>query len=382
MPERLGLELVLDGMAAHPGSLALNHVALDGVAGGRLVFRDRIGGGLHTVGADVVINAAGAHIDAVNARLGLATAYIGGQKGSHLVVANERLRAAIGDNLVYFGAADGRIGLLYPFMGHVLVGSTDIPVASPDDPVCEDRERRYMLDTVAEIFPDIHVADEEVVYTYSGVRPLPRSDGHDPGAVSRDHSIREDRLAPGVPVLSLIGGKWTTFRGFAEEASDRALERLGRVRRLSTRLVPIGGGRDYPTDDRSRQAALAALREAVESGARAETLFDRYGTKAGEIARWCAARQDRPLETVPDYSRGEIGFLAAREAVRRLADLIFRRTDIALSGRLRRDVVAEVGEVAAAELGWERERLADEIEDVLAIAVRKHRIRQDALQAA
>ncbi len=371
--ERLGLELLLDGMAANPGSLAVNHLALEGAEGGALRFRDTVDGALHRVEAGVVVNAAGAWIDGANGALGLSTRYIGGNKGSHLLVDNPRLLEALGDRMVYFGAADGRVALLYPFMGLVLVGSTDIPVTDPDAVFCTPEERDYMLGTVREIFPGIPVAPDQVVYTYCGVRPLPRSDAADPGAVSRDHSIRTDRLpGSGAPVHSLIGGKWTTFRGFAAEAADLVLRDLGRPRRRSTELEPIGGGRDYPTSPEGRRALLAAVEAAGAAPGRAETLVERYGTRAAAVAAWCAARQDAPLPALPAYTRAEIGFIMEREMVGRLADVLFRRTDIALSGRLTPEVARAAAAVGGEALGWDAARQADELGRVAARAATFH----------
>ena len=372
--ERLGLELVLDGLAARPtSSLAINHLALEGAAGGALALRDRITGGAYHVTAEVVVNAAGAWIDKANAALGLDTRYIGGHKGSHLVVDNPRLLAALDGKMVYFGASDGRVALLYPFMGHVLIGSTDIPVEDPDSATCSDAERDYMLGTVREIFPGIPVFTDQVIYTYCGVRPLPCSEGLDPGAVSRDHSIRTDRL-PGtaIPVHSLIGGKWTTFRGFAAEAADLVLADLGRRRTSSTDLEPIGGGRDFPRTEAAKRALLARLTTLGASPARAQVLLDRYGTRALVLAERCAARQDTPLETLPDYSRAEIGYLLEREMVEGLADLVFRRTDIALSGRLTPAVARELADLASETLGWSERRCADELARLAHTAATRH----------
>ncbi|WP_237477388.1 glycerol-3-phosphate dehydrogenase/oxidase [Lichenibacterium dinghuense] len=363
--ERLGLELLLDGMEANPGSLAVNHLALEGAEGGALLLRDTVGGALHRVEAGIVVNAAGAWIDGANEALGLPTRYIGGNKGSHLLVDNPRLLHALGGRMVYFGAADGRVALLYPFMGLVLVGSTDIPVTDPDEVRCTPEERDYMIGTVREIFPHIPIKPDEVVYTYCGVRPLPRSDASDPGSVSRDHSIRTDRLpGSGAPVHSLIGGKWTTFRGFAAEAADLVLKDLGRPRRLSTELMPIGGGRDYPATADERRALLAAIARAGASPARAETLLERYGTRAGAVARWCADRQDAPLPALPAYTRAELGYMMENEMVGRLTDLLFRRTDIALSGRLTPEVARAAAAVGGDVLGWDAARQADELRRV------------------
>ena len=373
--ERLGLELLLDGMAANPGSLAVNHCALTGSDGPSLELEDGLNRQTHRVTADVVINAAGAWIDRVNAKLGIASAYIGGAKGSHVILDNPALHEALAGKMVYFGASDGRVGLLYPFLGQVLIGSTDVPISDPDLAVCEETERDYMLAIVREVFPRIPVSAGQVTYVYSGVRPLPKSTSGDSGAVSRDHSITEDRM-PGteVPVYSLIGGKWTTFRGFAEEAADRALSRLGRPRRMSTELEPIGGGRNFPRNNIERAKALDDLSAIGVERERCATLLDRYGSRAALIARRCAEPGDLPLSSVTGYSHSEIAFIFQNEVAGRLADVLFRRTDIALSGRLTRAVAREVATIGAQALGWDARRIAGELFHVSEIANTRHRI--------
>ena len=371
--ERLGLELVLDGMAAQPASLAVNYMGLDGCEDGELVLSDRTTGDTARVTADVVVNAAGAWIDRTSAALGLATRYIGGQKGSHLIVDNPRLLQALDGKMVYFGAADGRVALLYPFMGHVLIGSTDIPVEHPDDVACSPDERDYMLATVREIFPEIPLSVDQVVYTYCGVRPLPRSDATNPGAVSRDHSIRIDRLPhTAIPVHALIGGKWTTFRGFAEEAADRVLADLGRRRSVDTRLLPIGGGRDFPATTEARVELVTRIAASGVSASRAADLLDRYGTQAIDVANWCGVRQDTPLPSLPAYSRAEIDYILSNELVGTLADVVFRRTDIALSGRLTPAVARAVADVARDMLGWSPERCARDVAEIARLASNRH----------
>ena len=373
--ERLGLELLLDGMEANPGSLAVNHCALAGSAGVALRLEDRLGGQAHLVTADVVINAAGAWIDRVNGNLGIASAYIGGAKGSHLILDNPELFSALAGKMVYFGASDGRVGLLYPFLGQVLVGSTDVPIADPDLAVCEDFERDYMLAIVREVFPGIAVSVGQVKYVYSGVRPLPKSGAQDAGSVSRDHSIAEDRM-PGsnIPVYSLIGGKWTTFRGFAAEAADRVLGHLARPRRMSTQDEPIGGGRNFPGSAIEHAKAIDGLTAFGLERQRCATLFERYGSRATLIAKHCAEAGDVPLSGVAGYSHSEIGFIFQNEVTGRLADVVFRRTDIALSGRLTSDVAREVAMIGAQALGWDEKRVADEMSDVSDIARNVHRI--------
>jgi glycerol-3-phosphate dehydrogenase len=351
--ERLGLELVRDGLALNESSVARNYMPATGRGeGDTLLLAEEATGCTHAVRADIVVNAGGAWIDKVNAALGVDSSHMGGNKGAHVIVRNQRLLDALKGRMIYFGTRDGRVNLLYPLMGNVLIGSTDIPVADPDEAGCDEIEIRYLLGVVSEIFPDIPLGRSDVVFTYWGVRPLPRADGLDPGAVSRDHHIAEDRL-PGsdTPILSLIGGKWTTFRGFSEQAADRILGRLGRARRRHTREMPIGGGRDFPQSASARQTFIADLAGRSDH-ARAATLFERYGTYAKVLAA-ALEGTDEPLPALPDYSTGEIAFLCRTEAVARLADLLFRRTDIALSGRLSRAAIEAVGGIAAAALGWD-----------------------------
>ncbi len=380
LPERLGLELVLDGGRANPGSVALTHTGLAGRDGDALLLRDETTGEALRVTADVVVNAGGAWIDRVNAKLGLERTYIGGTKGSHLLLDNPELVRQLDGRMVYFGSPDGRICLVYPYFGLALVGSTDIRADDPDAAVCEDAEAAYMLEAVAAMFPGVAVAPGQVVYRYCGVRPLPAADVDDPGRISRDHSIREDVLAEGrTPVLSLVGGKWTTFRGFAEEAADRVLALVGKERRVSTRHVAIGGGRDFPAGEAARAAWIGRVSASsgLEAG-RVACLLDRYGTRAEAFAARAGSHGDRPLSSLPDYSVGEIAQISDEELVGSLADVIFRRTTIAITGRLTPEALDELAGIVAGACGWPAGRRDREAAEVRAIAVTRHGIALDA----
>ncbi|GAB6968205.1 glycerol-3-phosphate dehydrogenase/oxidase [Komagataeibacter kakiaceti JCM 25156] len=356
-PERLGYECVRDAMMTESGCVIATYTRIESFHDGTLTLRDRLSGRSWQARAPVVVNAGGAWIDQVNAILGLRTRYIDGTKGSHLLLRHDALLRELDGHMVYFGTPDGRICLAYPFLGHVLVGSTDIRLRDPDAAICTDAEQTYMLDMLGAQFPGFSFSADDVIYRYCGVRPLPASGASDPGAISRDHIVHEDRLGPTV-LFSLVGGKWTTFRGLAEEVADTILPRLGGARQVSTRLLPIGGGRNFPRP--ARQATyLAGIAEAYGiPPERVRTLFARYGTLAQDIARFCAHVADMPLRSLPTYTRREIAFIARYEQVRQVADILYRRTTIALSGALTPDVAREVADVAGDALGWD----ADEIQ--------------------
>lgn len=313
--------------------------------------------------ADVIINAGGAWIDKVNAGLGITSRHMGGSKGSHLIVDNRDLHVALDGRMIYFGTADGRVNLVYPFFGNVLVGSTDIPVEDPDEAICSAQETDYLLGVVGEVLPDIRLTRDQIRLTYSGVRPLPRSDGVDIGAVSRDHAMVEDVLpVTGRPVFSLVGGKWTTFRAFSELATDRVLACLGRTRRVSTEDLAIGGGRSFPASELDQHAWARSLVDChgLDTG-RAQTLLARYGTQAVAVAAFIARGNDWPLASLPGYSAREVLYLASEEPIRRLVDLLLRRTAIAMEGLLTAEAIAETADLVAQAKGWDNTRTTAEI---------------------
>jgi glycerol-3-phosphate dehydrogenase len=355
--ERLGLELVLDGLAANAESMLSTYTKVKGKPkAGKFVLADMISGETREVTADVVINAGGAWIDVINDGFGITTQYIGGSKGSHLIVKHQDLMKALNGRMMYFGCRDGRFNLIYPFFGHALVGSTDIPIKNADEARCTAEETDYLLDMVSEIFPQIRLSRDDIILTYSGVRPLPRANGKNIGDVSRDHSIGRDLLPETqVPVLSLIGGKWTTFRAFSEQSCDAVMALLGRSRKSSTEDLPIGGGRDYPRDAKSRAAFVQGI------AANGDRLFERYGTRSKIVSEFAISNQDRAMPSLPGYDTGEIAYICQHESVKRLADLLLRRTAIAMEGLLSDQAIEETAEIAAKALGWNESRVADEI---------------------
>ncbi len=343
--ERLGLELVLDGEAANPAALAENHAEVLQMSGGVLTWRSARSG-QRTARAKVIVNAGGAWIDAVNAVLGLPTRLMGGSRGSHLVVDNPALLRALAGRMIYFGTPDGRVNLLYPFADKVLVGATDIAQTDPDTAQCSDDEAEYLCRAVAEVFPGLPIRAEQIVCRFCGVRPLPRSNGA-VGSVTRDHSIVTLTLPrTATPVHCLIGGKWTTFRAFAELAADRVLADLGRSRTVSTAGLAIGGGLGFPRDAAARQGLAARLsRQYGVTVARADLLLSRYGTRAEGYLASLAGAGEVMLDSLEDFSAEEICHIERTERVGGIDDILFRRTLIGLTGRDTAPVRAEVADL-------------------------------------
>ncbi|MCY3833521.1 MAG: glycerol-3-phosphate dehydrogenase/oxidase [Chloroflexi bacterium] len=377
-PERLCLEMTLDAEASQARCQALNYVsAIEGDADS-VILRDELTGETLPVTPQVVVNAAGPWIDFVNDDLGAgAERFIGGTKGAHLVLDHAELLAALGGSEFYFENEDGRLVLLLPFVNRVLVGTTDIRIDEPDEAVASDAEIDYLLSMVSKVFPAINVNPSHIVFTFAGVRPLPYSDGGATGQISRDHSIQslpatEERP---YPIHSLVGGKWTTFRAFAEQTSDLALRELGHARKRSTADLPIGGGRAYPASDAARAHWLHELQTQSQIPlARLSQLIERYGTLAEAFAMRISGDRDGSLAQHPGYSRREIEFILRAEKVERLDDLVLRRTLMAMRGELTLELLRELARICAETLGWSAEREAQEIERAREILRRQHRV--------
>jgi glycerol-3-phosphate dehydrogenase len=362
-PERLCLELVQDAEAACPQAHALTYVRLQSAKGGTVVLRDEDTGETCEVKPKIVVNATGAWIDGTNEAIGRASQYIGGTKGSHVVLDHPELAAATGDDMIYFVNQDGRICIFYVVHGKVIAGATDIPTTDPEA-ACDEGEVDYILKAMSQAFPSIKVDRSHVVFRFCGVRPLPRSNALTPGQISRDHSFPALPAGNGIdfPVYSLVGGKWTTFRSLGEQVADELLRVMGRKRVRSSADLPIGGGKGYP-----RLPVDAKLPQA-----RLETLHDRFGTVADQVVAYMQAGPDAPLVHHAGYSRREIEYMALKERVLHLDDLIMRRTLIGILGELTLPLLKELAAVVSPVLQWSKEKTAAEIERTVQLYKKVH----------
>jgi len=375
-PERLGVELVLDAESESPDAHALNYMSMVGGQEDTLILRDELTDDTYDVRPKLVINAAGPWIDLTNRKLGMSTRYIGGTKGSHIVVKHDELHKAIGDHEFFFENEDGRIVLIFPLFDRVLIGTSDIPVDFPDDVRCTNDEINYFLDLVLRIFPTIKLSRADIVFQFSGVRPLPYSGATAASQISRDHSIEVlsgnwTNLA--FPVYSLIGGKWTSFRAFSEQVTDKVLIHFGMARKKDTDALPIGGGRGYPhaEDDLQRQIESLSAWTGVTKE-KLMILFERYGSRAEAIATFMNGGTDFILRTMPDYSRREITFLIQHEKIHHLDDFFLRRTMLAMLGRVTREMLEELAGIFANALGWDLEQRQAEMARTLSILADRH----------
>uniref|UniRef100_A0A2A3JZ73 Glycerol-3-phosphate dehydrogenase n=1 Tax=Alloyangia mangrovi TaxID=1779329 RepID=A0A2A3JZ73_9RHOB len=360
-PERLGLELVLDTARMAPESLALNYAEITR-DGDQFRLTDRETGDTLPVAARLVVNAAGAWLDEVRRDLGDAaqndTPMVSGTKGSHLILDNPALHAALGGHMIFFENSDGRVCIIFPYLGKVLAGSTDIRVETPTRTACTEPERRYILEAVGRVFPDLPLAEQDIVFSYSGIRPLPQSNHAFTGRISRGHFTH--RIDGVVPQICMVGGKWTTFRAFAEQTTDVVLAELGHKRVAHTGTLPIGGGRNFPGS-----AALAQeLRQRFDiSEERARRMAETYGSLANDVLAFCAARaDDQLLASSGTLTAAEIAWMTAQERALHLSDVVLRRSDLAITGQISTELIDGIADAMGRALEWTAQQRAAEIE--------------------
>lgn len=401
-PERLTLDVLQDGelagrAGAAPGqgdtARASNYVSLQSMTsrpnpgtgrGSTVRLRDELTGEEFDFTADVIVNTTGAWVDLTNQAMGSASSFMGGTKGSHIVLDNPALLEACRGREIFFEHTDGRIVLIYPMGDRVLVGTTDVDADMAGAAVCTDDEISYFFDLIGHVFPSVPVTREQIVYTFSGVRPLPRHDATQPGFVSRDYRI--ERRGPaadgtGAVVLSLVGGKWTTFRALAEHLADDVLAELGIDRKVSTAQLPIGGGAGFPADEAGVQKWIKAHMAPGRDADRTAGLLTRYGTRAEAVMEYLDAGPDRLLHSTRELSVRELGFMAAHEQVGHLVDVLIRRTSLAFRGLVTGELLNEVAEVLAVPLGWDAAARKAEILHAQDVLKRFHRVETPSLVA-
>lgn len=376
-PERLALELVGDAERDCPEAIAIPYVSLEALQDGRVVLRDELSGERFALRPDALVNCAGAWADRVNHSLGIDQRLIGGTRGSHLVMRRPDIARQLGDCMLYFETHDHRACLVYALDDElILLGSTDIRDDSPDNASCTQAEISYLFGVLEEVLPGSNARPGEVVFAYAGIRPLPWSGASATGAISRDHAFKlfEGSTERPFPVMTLVGGKWTTYRACAEDNSKVLLGHLGKAHERSTLELPVGGSAGLPRDKAGFAAFTAGLaREGNLDDHVAARLVRRYGSTAAQIAPELA-RAPRVLASGATYQEGEIRWIIRNERVTRLQDIILRRTLLPFEGALSGEIIHSIGQIAAAELGWSEDRLLEEIRDTTAILGQRHHV--------
>src|SRR5919202_384647 len=373
-PERITVE---NAVSAHEhGAVVLTYAKVE-----RLIVEDGnvtgvkftavLGGERYTAHAPVTVNVAGPWVDEV---LGGMDRYgeaeermIGGTKGSHLIV--DPFPGAPKTALYVEARRDGRPYFIVPWNGRYLIGTTDIRYDGDlDHVVADDEEIDYLIDETNHVIPEANLTWSDILFTYSGVRPLPYQPEGAEGSVTRSHIIYDhaehDPKIGGL--ISIIGGKLTTYRNLSRETVDAAYEKLGKkAPRSRTDQVPLPGGATKDFEAFAAEfRATSGLTEEL-----ATRLLKLYGVRAPEVLERAG---DDPSLRVPLASpfSVETGLIGAevlyafrRELAEKLSDVLLRRSMVGMGPEVGLDVDEAAAQVAVRYLGWSQERADREVRE-------------------
>ena len=243
-------------------------------------------------------------------------------RGSHIVV-----RKLFDHDFAYiFQAPDGRIVFALPYEGDLtLIGTTESEYTGDlAHPAIAAAEQQYLLDMANRYFQrDLGVND--VVWTFAGLRPLLAASTDDPKSVTRDYVIDFDRSGP--PLLSVYGGKLTTYRKLAETVVSTIAPTLGNASGAWTAAAPLPGG-DMPDADFERFLAQMRARYDWLAPALLHRYARAYGTRMNRLLEGCASVADLGEEVLPGLYAKEIHYLRAAEFARTAQDVLYRRSKL------------------------------------------------------
>jgi glycerol-3-phosphate dehydrogenase len=351
--------------AREAGAVVLNHarvtellVHTEAQRGARV--HDTIGDTHLDVRAKVVVNATGPWSDELH-HLGEERpprrTEVRGSKGVHVAVGRER----VGNHgaLTLLAPNDGRVMFILPSGRLTVIGTTDtFTDAHPDEVRASERDVAYLLEAANAFFPAARLTNADVMSAWAGIRPLIATGAEkaDPSDASREHAISSSANG----VVSITGGKLTTYRIMAAEVVDVVAERLGKgvTRRPPTKNARLPGGDLAYIDE-----AIAAAERATADNELANHLVHSYGSRWSAVADEIAAPGGSERLAGLPYTIGEMRYGVRHEMAYTLADLLLRRTHLAFETRDHGTASGErvargVGEL----LGWNDRDIAKAIE--------------------
>lgn len=261
-------------------------------------------------------------------------------RGSHIVTR----KLYDHDRCYFFQGSDGRIIFAIPYeQDFTLIGTTDKDHQSaPGNAICTDEERDYLLDFASQYFAK-PVTVDDVVWTYSGVRPLYNDGATSATAATRDYVLSLDQN--GAPLLNVFGGKITTHRRLAESALAKLTPFFPHAKPAWTARAPLPGG-DFPHTDVAKLTANLAQSYPFLTPAWAARLIRAYGSEAKTLLGAAKTAADLGQNFGATLTEAEVRWLISHEFAVEAADIIWRRTKLGL--RLNPEQISQLSAFMAA----------------------------------
>ncbi len=353
---RLCLENILS--ASQSGAVCVNYIEAIGFIreGSRIravKVIDSINNESFEIRAKLFINAAGVWVDEVLSYIGRKTRLVRPTKGVHIIIPN----ITKGNAILASNHTDKRPLFVIPSSQYTLIGTTDTDYNGPPDELYANKEDvDYILKETNRLFPNLKIGKETIINTCSGLRPLVNIEGTSSSSVTREHRVYEE----GCGIMTIVGGKYTTYRHIAQEVVDRASSSFPERRFVVCRTadIPLYGGDMGQLEDFAR-SSLAVLENESISSASARHLINTYGSRwqeISEIAREEASLKEKLCEHNP-HIKAEIVYAFKKEFASSISDFMFRRTWIGYSRCKGKDCLGAVSEIMSQYLGFDEDIL-------------------------
>jgi glycerol-3-phosphate dehydrogenase len=344
--------------AAQHGAVIANHVCVTDlikekgkIMGVRL--NDSVSGESWEVQARTVINATGPFAD--NVRLmddPASQPILKASSGIHILL--DKRFAPPDTGLLIPKTEDGRVLFVLPWEGHALVGTTDEPAEVEEHPCPSREDISYLLRHVSRYF-DLQVSESDIKAAWSGLRPLifdPKAS--DTAKLTRDHLIEQSPSG----LITIAGGKWTTYRKMALDVVDHAVKRFS-LKTLSgcrTDRICLMGGANYDPHGDAQLAGEYGLDTQI-----ARHLNRAYGDRATEVARIAASGYDALLAKDLPYLEAEVLYAVRHECAEHAMDILAHRTTLAqVDSTAAMEASDRVIDLMAGEMGWDPGRVGKE----------------------
>ncbi len=360
MPERLVIENVISAREA--GAELLNYMQAERIeetaAGVVVAARDMLTGGARTFRSRVLINAAGPWIDRVR-RSGNIDHHgiIHPTKGIHLVLPK------FSDQALFVSSRDGRMFFMIPLGAYSLIGTTDTNYDGDLDDVHADKsDVDYLLAESRRLLPGLKLSREAILYTYAGIRPLAFA-GASESRISRKHRvIREGRYGR---LITIAGGKLTTYRNMAKDVVDAACRVLGLRPRCSTDRTPLAGGLSAGYEDYLREAVPAWASQYSVSPELVRHLIGIYGSRSERILQLIKEEPALGAAVSPESKDvyAQATYSVREEGAKTLADIMLRRMTVGITGSRGAGQAEQIAEIAGRDLKWNSDEKHKQIED-------------------
>ncbi len=359
MPERLVVENIISARRA--GAVLLNYHRVEKIeeqCSITVTARDVLSGGTKSFRSKALVNASGPWIDTVR-RAGNINerTIIHPTKGIHLVLPK------LSDQALFVTSRDNRMFFIIPLGAYSLIGTTDTEYRGDlDDVHAQKDDIDYLLTESRRILPGMNLAKESILYTYAGIRPLAFS-GTSESKISRKHRVvKEGRTGR---IITIAGGKLTTYRNMAKDTVNAVCKVLGRTAECVTDKQPLPGGLPVSYEEYMREALPELSSRYAMPTETVRHLISFYGARAEDVLELARKEPSLRASISPDSRDlyAQVLFSVREEGAKTLSDIVLRRMHLGISAGRGDQQAEKIAALAGKELGWSSDEIKRRVEE-------------------